>query len=91
MDVQHTSKPLQQLPISYPDPDPPDRNLAKSATEHANKSIAINPNDAAVHIFKAMALDLQGFTTSALEALEAALSPLAPKSLSDGERSDVLC
>ncbi|MFS7913196.1 putative tetratricopeptide-like helical domain superfamily [Helianthus anomalus] len=68
-----------------------DRNLAKSAAEHADKSISINPNDAAVHILKALALDLQGFTTSALEALEAALSPLTAKSLSDGERSDALC
>lgn len=64
--------------------------LANSAVEHADKSIAVNPKDAAAHILKALALDLQGFTTSALEALNAALSPLAAKSLSDGEKSDAL-
>ncbi|KAD6119564.1 hypothetical protein R6Q59_025603 [Mikania micrantha] len=67
-----------------------DRKLAQSAVEHADKSIAINPKDAAPHILKALALDLLGFTTSALEALDTALSPLAAKSLTDDEKSDAL-
>ncbi|KAK1413020.1 hypothetical protein QVD17_34715 [Tagetes erecta] len=65
-------------------------NLAKSAAQHADQSISINPKDAAAHILKALALDLQGFTTSALQALDAALSPLTAKSLTDGEKSDAL-
>nr|GEY62085.1 tetratricopeptide-like helical [Tanacetum cinerariifolium] len=66
-------------------------DLAKSAADHADKSIAINPKDAAAHILKALAFDLQGFTTSAVEAMDVALSPLAVKSLSDDEKSEALC
>ncbi|KVH88433.1 uncharacterized protein LOC112502123 [Cynara cardunculus var. scolymus] len=64
--------------------------LAKSAAEQADESISLNPKDAAPHILKALALDSQGFTTSALDALDVALSPLAVKSLSDGEKGDAL-
>lgn len=64
--------------------------LAISAAEHADKSIAINPNDAVAHFLKALALDAQGFTTSALDALDVALSPLTSKSLCGEERSDAL-
>ncbi|PWA51950.1 Tetratricopeptide-like helical [Artemisia annua] len=66
-------------------------NLAKSAADHADKSISIDPKDAAAHILKALAYDAQGFSTSAVEAMDVALSPLAIKSLSDDERSDALC
>lgn len=64
--------------------------LAKSAAEQADESISLNPKDAAPHILKALALDSQGFTTSALDALDVALSPLAVKSLSEAEKGDAL-
>ncbi|KAD6796307.1 hypothetical protein E3N88_07203 [Mikania micrantha] len=64
--------------------------LAKSAAEEADKSISLDPNDATTHMLKALALDAQGFSTSALEALDVALSPLTAKSLSDAERGEAL-
>ncbi|KAK9070215.1 hypothetical protein SSX86_010615 [Deinandra increscens subsp. villosa] len=64
--------------------------LAKSAAEEADKSISLDPNDATSHVLKALALDAQGFSTSALEALDVALSPLTAKSLSDAERGEAL-
>ncbi|KAI3776634.1 hypothetical protein L1987_46420 [Smallanthus sonchifolius] len=64
--------------------------LAKSAAEEADKSIALDPNDATSHVLRALALDAQGYSTSALEALDVALSPLTAKSLSDAERGEAL-
>ncbi|XP_059629777.1 uncharacterized protein LOC132272694 [Cornus florida] len=65
-------------------------SLAKSAAEEADKAVGLNPKDAAAHILKALALELQGYKTSALDALDVALSPMAVKSLSDEERGDAL-
>nr|GME01554.1 Tetratricopeptide-like helical [Ipomoea batatas]GME01556.1 Tetratricopeptide-like helical [Ipomoea batatas] len=64
--------------------------LAKSAEEEAEKAIGINAKDAALHLLKAMALEVQGFKTSALDAMNVALSPLAAKSLSVPERAEAL-
>ncbi|CAK9163630.1 unnamed protein product [Ilex paraguariensis] len=65
-------------------------SLAKSAESEADKAIAIDPTDAASHILKALALELQGFKTSALDSIDISLSPLAVKSLEENERGDAL-
>ncbi|KAK4722542.1 hypothetical protein R3W88_012775 [Solanum pinnatisectum] len=65
-------------------------SLAKSAEAQADLAISLDPKDAAAHILKALALDLQGFKTSALDSIDVALSPLAVKSLSEPERADAL-
>ncbi|XP_071713688.1 uncharacterized protein [Rutidosis leptorrhynchoides] len=64
--------------------------LAKSASDEADKAISLDPTDAASHILKALALEAQGFSTSAVESLDVALSPLTAKSLSSTERGDAL-
>ncbi|KAL6176777.1 hypothetical protein ACLB2K_053410 [Fragaria x ananassa] len=66
-------------------------SLSKQALEHADKAIALDPKDAAAHILKALALNAQGFKTSALDAIDVALSPLCRKSLANDERGDALC
>ena len=63
--------------------------FAASATE-ADAAILLEPTDAANHILKSLALELQGFKTSALDALDVALSPLAVGSLDTEEKADAM-
>ncbi|CAI9111440.1 OLC1v1011661C1 [Oldenlandia corymbosa var. corymbosa] len=65
-------------------------NLAKSAAVEADKALAIQPKDPAVHILKAMALDLMGRKGSALKSLNLALSPPLVKELSGKDKGDAL-
>ncbi|VFQ75192.1 unnamed protein product [Cuscuta campestris] len=65
-------------------------SLAKSAEEEADKAIGLDTKDAALHLLKAMALEIQGFRTSALDSMDAALSPMAARSLSVTERAEAL-
>ncbi|CAH9119479.1 unnamed protein product [Cuscuta epithymum] len=65
-------------------------SLAKSAEEEADRAIGLDIKDAAPHLLKAMALEVQGFKTSAIGAMDVALSPLAAKSLSESERAEAL-
>lgn len=65
-------------------------SLAKQAEAQADKAISLDPLDAAAHILKALSLDILGFKSSALDSLDAALSPRVAKSLSEKEKGDAL-
>lgn len=75
---------------SFPKSSPHSLSSAAAAAAEADAAVRLNPSDAANHIIKTLALDLQGFKTSALESIEVALSPLAVGSLSAGERADAM-
>ncbi|KAM3342347.1 hypothetical protein P3S68_027313 [Capsicum galapagoense] len=65
-------------------------SLAKLAEEQADLAISLDSSDAASYILKALALDMQGMKTSALDSIDVALSPPAVKSLSEDERAEAL-
>ncbi|KAK3231072.1 hypothetical protein Dsin_002953 [Dipteronia sinensis] len=65
-------------------------SLAKQAESEADKAVSLDPKDAAAHILKSIALDIQGFKTSALDSLDIALSNPAVKTLSEIEKGDAL-
>ncbi|KAL1814040.1 hypothetical protein DCAR_0626446 [Daucus carota subsp. sativus] len=67
-----------------------DLSAAKLAVEEADKAIELDPRDAASHILKSLALEMLGLKTAAIKAIDAALSPLAVKSLEDDEKGDAL-
>ncbi|KAL9229217.1 hypothetical protein vseg_004705 [Gypsophila vaccaria] len=72
-------------------PSSPQRlSLAAASAAEADAAVGLNPTDAANHIVRALALDLQGYKTSALESLDCALSPLAAASLTPLEKADAL-
>ena len=50
--------------------------------------IELDLKDTTAHILKGLALKLQEFKTSALDSLNAALSPLCAKSLTGKDRGD---
>ncbi|PQM37993.1 uncharacterized protein Pyn_28468 [Prunus yedoensis var. nudiflora] len=65
-------------------------SLFQQTLDEAEKAISLDPKDAAAHILKALALDSQGYKTSALDAIDIALSPFAAQSLTEEERGDAL-
>ncbi|KAL5547047.1 hypothetical protein UlMin_006734 [Ulmus minor] len=66
------------------------RPQTQAKRHFAEKAIALDPNYVAAHILKALAFNLLGFKTSALDSLEVALSPLGIKSLREKEKRDSL-
>ncbi|KAK0577274.1 hypothetical protein LWI29_030547 [Acer saccharum] len=65
-------------------------SLAKQAESEADKAVSLDPKDAAAYILRSIALDIQGFKTSALDSLDIALSNPAVKTLSETEKGDAL-
>lgn len=66
------------------------RSLAKEANAEADKAIMLDPNDAACHVLKSLALEQQGLLPAALGSMNLALSPTIAKSLTPSEMSDAL-
>ena len=63
-------------------------SLAKQVVTEAEKAIELDLKDAAAHILKGLAFNLQEFKTSALDSLVAILSPLCTKLLIGKNRGD---
>ncbi|KAJ7518646.1 hypothetical protein O6H91_20G002000 [Diphasiastrum complanatum] len=66
------------------------RAMAHKAVAEADQAIALDPNDAASHILKGLALEQLGNTSAALRSLSVALSPPVCLGLSPVEKADAL-
>ncbi|XP_020249033.1 uncharacterized protein LOC109826411 [Asparagus officinalis] len=69
---------------------PPSQTLIKSSISSVDLAIALEPRDAAPHIFKALALNLEGHKIPALKSLDVALSSPQLKTLGPKEKADAL-
>ncbi|XP_020270509.1 uncharacterized protein LOC109845649 [Asparagus officinalis] len=69
---------------------PPSQTLIKSSISSADLTIALEPRDAAPHIFKSLALDIEGHKIPALKSLDVALSSPQSKTLGPKEKADAL-
>lgn len=75
---------------SHPRSSPRSLSFAAASAAEADAAVRLDPSDAAHHIVRALALDLQGFKPSALDSINVALSPLAAGSLSAEEKADAV-
>ncbi|XP_020266860.1 uncharacterized protein LOC109842390 [Asparagus officinalis] len=69
---------------------PPSQTLIKSSISSADLAITLEPRDAAPNIFKALALDLEGYKNPTLKSLDVSISSPQSKTLGPKEKADAL-